>query len=104
MKKETKNNEVDFESINQMLDTKYGKEGTAEREQFNREAVLFYISEMLKDERKKQNLTQEQLAQRVGSKKRFISRIENANLDIQLSTLINIVEQGLGKRVRLSIY
>ena len=86
-----------------MLDAKYGKSGTVEREKYNKETILFMISELIKEERKKQNLTQEELAQRIGTKKQYISRVENCKLDIQVSTLINIVEQGLGKHLNLVI-
>jgi transcriptional regulator with XRE-family HTH domain len=48
-------------------------------------------------------MTQEQLAEKTGTKKSFISRIENGHSDIQLSTLYRIFEQGLGKPIRLMI-
>jgi len=97
--KKTEKNKQEFSTINEMLDSKYGVSGTPEREKFNRETILFMISELIKDERKKQNLTQEQLATKIGTKKQYISRVENGKLDIRVSTLINIVEQGLGKHL-----
>jgi len=99
MKNLEQKNNTNFETINEMLNNKYGEIGTKERELFNRESILFMISELIKDERKKQKLTQEQLAKKIGTKKQYISRIENAKLDIQVTTLINIVEQGLGKHL-----
>lgn len=48
-------------------------------------------------------MTQEQLAEKVGTKKSYISRLENGNCDVQLSTLYRIFEFGLGKKVNLSI-
>jgi len=48
-------------------------------------------------------MTQEELARKTGTKKSFISRIENGHSDIQMSTLFRIVEIGFGKRVDLSI-
>ena len=48
-------------------------------------------------------MTQEQLAEKTGTRKSFISRIENGHSDIQLSTLYRIVEIGFGKRINLSI-
>lgn len=101
--KNKENNKINFSTVNEMLDAKYGKSGTVEREKFNKETILFMISELIKEERKKQNLTQEELAQRIGTKKQYISRVENCKLDIQVSTLINIVEQGLGKHLNLVI-
>jgi predicted transcriptional regulator len=48
-------------------------------------------------------MTQEELAHRTGTKKSFISRIENGHSDIQLSTLYKLIEHGLGKKINLSI-
>jgi transcriptional regulator with XRE-family HTH domain len=48
-------------------------------------------------------MTQEQLAIKTGTKKSFISRIENVKSDIQLSTLFRILELGLGKKISLTI-
>lgn len=62
------------------------------------------IGEILKEARKKKNLTQEQLAERVGKKRSYISRIETdyAN-NIKLQTLIEIVEKGLGGKVNMEL-
>ncbi len=57
---------------------------------------------MLKEERLKAGLTQQQLAERIGTKKTYISRLENGKADVQLSTLFRIFE-GLGRRVSLTI-
>ena len=64
---------------------------------------LFIISETLKAARKEARLTQQQLADKIGTKKSYISRIENGRSDIQLSTLYRIFENGLGKHVKLEI-
>lgn len=58
---------------------------------------------MLNAARKEANMTQEQLAEKVGTKKSYISRIENGKFDIHLSTLYNFFEFGLGKRINLLI-
>ena len=65
-------------------------------------ADAFIIGERLKLERIKAGMTQEQLAQKIGTKKSFISRVENGRTDIQLSTLSRIFS-GLGKRVAVSL-
>lgn len=57
---------------------------------------------MLKEERLKAGLTQQQLGERIGTKKTYISRLENGKADVQLSTLFRIFE-GLGRRVSLTI-
>ena len=50
----------------------------------------------------KVNMTQEQLAEKTGTKKSYISKLENAKGNIQLSTLIRIFEQGLNKKIGLT--
>lgn len=90
-------------TFDEHLDKRYGKIGTKTRTEFEIKAKSFAIGEILKEERKNAKLTQEQLAQRTGTRKSFISRIENGHSDIQLSTLYKLVELGLGKRVNLTI-
>lgn len=90
-------------NFDELLDIKYGKIGTEKRDEFEEKAQYFVISEMLKDARKEAHLTQEQLAEKVGTKKSYISRLENGKCDIQLSTLYRIFEFGLGKRINLTI-
>ena len=88
MTTEEKNNAIlnsgdDYEEI---LDIQYGKKGPPGRDAFDLNA----------------GLTQEQLAAKIGTKKSYISRIENGKTDVQLSTLFKIF-QGLGKRVSITI-
>lgn len=90
-------------NFDELLDLKYGKRGTKKRDEFEEKAYIFIVSEMLKAARNEANLTQEELAERVGTKKSYISRIENGKVDIQLSTLFKIFEQGLGRKIHLSI-
>lgn len=66
------------------------------------ECDAFIIGEQLKEERKRAGLTQEQLADRVGTKKSFISRVERGRADIQLSTLVKLF-RGLGRRVYVRV-
>lgn len=90
-------------NFDQLLDIEYGNIGSKKRDAFEEKAQYFVISEMLKEARKDANLTQEQLAEKIGTKKSYISRLENGNCDIQLSTLYRIFEEGLGKRISLLI-
>jgi HTH-type transcriptional regulator/antitoxin HipB len=59
---------------------------------------------LIREERRLAKMTQEQLADRIGAKKSFISRIENGKSDIQLSTLYRLLEFGLGKKVELTVH
>ncbi|WP_445732136.1 helix-turn-helix transcriptional regulator [Mariniflexile sp.] len=88
-------------NFDELLDIKYGKIGSENRDDFEEKAQYFVISEMLKEARKEANMTQEQLAEKIGTKKSYISRLENGKCDIQLSTLYRIFEFGLGKRINL---
>jgi DNA-binding XRE family transcriptional regulator len=90
-------------TFDEHLDEKYGKIGTQSRTDFEIKAKAFAIGEILRDARKEAHMTQEELAIRTGTRKSFISRIENGHSDIQLSTLYRIVELGLGKRLYLKI-
>ncbi len=90
-------------NFDELLDIKYGNIGTEKRDEFEEKAQYFVISEMLKDARKEANMTQEQLAEKIGTKKSYISRLENGRCDIQLSTLYRIFEFGLGKKINLLI-
>lgn len=92
-----------IKNFDELLDVKYGKIGTDKRDKFEKKAQYFVISELLKEARHEANMTQEQLAEKVGTKKSYISRLENGKCDIQLSTLYRIFESGLGKRVNLTI-
>jgi len=85
------------------LKKRYGKIGTRSRTDFDIKAKAFAIGEIIKDERKSAKMTQEELAKRTGTRKSFISRIENGHSDIQLSTLYKLIEQGLGKKINFSI-
>lgn len=88
-------------TFDELLDIQYGKIGTKKRDQYEEKAQYFVISEMLKEARKEANLTQEELANKIGTKKSYISRLENGNCDIQLSTLYRIFETGLGRKVNI---
>ena len=95
--------EKDITTFDEYLDKTYGKTGTKTRTDFDIKAKAFAIGEIIKEERRLVKMTQEELARRTGTRKSFISRIENGHSDIQLSTLYKIIEQGLGKRIKLSI-
>jgi HTH-type transcriptional regulator / antitoxin HipB len=85
------------------LDKKYGKIGTSTREKYEQEFEAFKIGVLIQEARKKQHLTQGQLAERVGTTKNYISRIENNASDIRLSTLMRIIREGLGGHLKLSL-
>ncbi len=87
-------------SFEELLNRKYGDKGTPKRDEFHAKSKVFYICEMLKEECKKANMTQTQLAEITEMKKEVISRIENGKVDVQLSTFLKII-QGLGLQMKL---
>lgn len=89
-------------NFDQLVEVEHGKIGTESRNNYEEKTQMFIISEMLKNARKEAKITQEQLAEKTGTKKSYISRIENGKGNIQLSTLIRIFEIGLNKRIGLT--
>ena len=90
-------------TFDEHLDQRYGKIGTEKRTEFEIKAKAFAIGEILREARKQAHMTQEELAKKTGTRKSFISRIENGHSDIQLSTLYRLVEIGFGKSLNLTI-
>jgi HTH-type transcriptional regulator / antitoxin HipB len=99
MKKTNKN----LISFTDHLDEQYGVRGTLDREHFEEEFEAFKLGVMIQELRKEKGLTQEQLAEKCGTTKTYISRIENNASDIRLSTLMRIIREGFGGHLRLSV-
>ena len=97
-----KYNTTNLTPIEDLISEDFGAVGTPEREQFEMECDAFIIGEQLKDERLRAGLTQEQLAEKVGTKKSFISRVERGHADIQISTLVKLF-RGLGRQVSVRV-
>ena len=90
MDKKKKEAIMQSETFDELLNAEYGERGTDEREAFETEANAFCLAESLKEQRRLAGLTQEQLAEKIGTKKSYISKIENGRADVQLSTLFRI--------------
>jgi HTH-type transcriptional regulator/antitoxin HipB len=97
------NNKTKLKTFEQHLDVHYGKTGTGRRDEFDRKARAFIIGEMLKEARRSAKMSQDELARRAKTKKSYISRLENGKIDIQISTLFRIFEEGLGRSVSFVI-
>ena len=91
-----------IKSFDELIELEHGKIGTESRNKYEEGAQMFIVSEMLKSARKNAKLTQEQLADKAGTKKSYISKLENGKGNIQLSTLIRIFEKGLNRRIGLT--
>ena len=81
----------------------YGKRGTKEREEIEAGYENFKIGALIHDTRIEMGMTQEQLAEKVGTTKSYISKIENNIKEARISTLQKIIELGFGGHLELSI-
>ncbi|TXE07818.1 helix-turn-helix transcriptional regulator [Gelidibacter salicanalis] len=90
-------------SINakELIAERYGKEGTKEREKFREDASSYYFGEIIKNRRKELHMSQEDLADKVGKKLPYISRIENGE-DIRLSNFA-LIANALGLSIELKV-
>ena len=84
-------------SIDDHFTEQYGPKGTTERDQFDQEARAFMIAEMLKEERRLAKLTQEELAQKTGTKRSLIARLERGKIELSTAMLNVLFEAGFGK-------
>ncbi len=99
--KKTKNKNIT--TLDEILDAKYGKKGSQKREEWEQEFESFRLGVLLEEARIKKGMTQEELADKCGTNKSYISRIENDASDIRLSTLMKIIQQGLGGHLSLRL-
>jgi ribosome-binding protein aMBF1 (putative translation factor) len=90
-------------TLDQFKDKHYGKQGTKKRDELEAGYENFKIGALIHDARLQKGLTQEELAEKVGTTKSYISKIENNIKEVRFSTLQKIVELGLGGRLQLLI-
>lgn len=92
-----------IKTLDQFKDKHYGNLGTAKRDTLEVGYDAFKIGLMIQEARLQKGLTQEELAEKSGTTKSYISKIENNVKEVRFSTLQKIVELGLGGHVELSI-
>ncbi|WPP48469.1 helix-turn-helix domain-containing protein [Catalinimonas niigatensis] len=92
-----------LKSLDQFMDSKIGKRGTAKREQFENEYDAFKLGVLIQQAREQKGLTQEQLAKLAGTNKSYISKLERNLKDVRFSTLQRIINEGLGGHLDISI-
>ncbi len=96
---QTNNHKI--EDYDLVLDAKYGKEGTPQRAQFEEEAKAFYASQLLLQARKEVKMTQSELAQRAGTTKSYISKIENGAIEPGVGLFFRLIN-AMGLRIDIS--
>lgn len=89
--------------LSDLIDSEYGKRGTPKREKFEKGFEEFRLGFMIQEARKRKGMTQEELAEKAGTNKAYISRVENDIKDVRISTLRKIVETGLGGKLELAV-
>lgn len=90
-------------TLDQIKEQYYGDIETPERDRIERELEALRIGFKIRSAREKMEMTQEELAARIDKKRTFISRIENDGENITLKTLFEIVERGLGGKLRIEV-
>jgi DNA-binding XRE family transcriptional regulator len=97
----TKNNNI--KTLEEFKEQNYGKRGTKERDELEAGYENFKIGALIYAARIEKGMTQEQLAEKVGTTKSYISKIENNIKEARISTLQKIIEIGFGGHLELSI-
>jgi HTH-type transcriptional regulator/antitoxin HipB len=92
-----------LKTLDRFVEENYGKRGTAKREKFEKGYEEFRLGMLIQQARIERGMTQEQLAEKCGTNKGYISKIENDIKEVRLSTLRKIVELGLGGKLELAI-
>jgi DNA-binding XRE family transcriptional regulator len=90
-------------TLDEFIEKQYGKKGTKKRDKFEKGYEAFKLGVMLQQARLEKGMTQEELAEKCGTNKGYISKIENNIKEVRISTLQKIVELGLGGELKLSI-
>ncbi len=93
----------DIKTLDSFIDEQYGKKGTKKRNKFEDGFADFKFGFLIQQARLEKGLTQEQLAEKVGTNKGYISKVENNIKDVRISTLQKIIEKGFGGHLELLI-
>jgi len=92
-----------IKSWTQIKDDVYGKKGSLRRDELEREVETLKIGILIRQARESKKMTQEELAKVISKKRTYISRVENDGSNMNLKTLYDIVEKGLGGKVNIAI-
>ena len=76
-----------MKSLGNFVNEQYGKKGTANRDIFEKGYEAFRLGFMIQQARIEKGMTREQLAEKCGTNKGYISKIENDLKEVRLSTL-----------------
>ncbi len=94
---------MNIKTLDQTKNEYYGEVGTPQRDRIERELEALRIGFKIRSAREKKAMTQEELAKKIDKKRTFISRVENDGENITLKTLFDIVERGLGGKLKIEV-
>lgn len=90
-------------TFEQIKDKVYGRVGTPNRDRIERELEALRIGFKIREAREGKKMTQAELAKKINKKRSFISKIENDGENITLKTLFDVVERGLGGKLKIEV-
>ena len=79
--------ELKMFDVDAQLDAVFGKEGTPERKAAEDRANAFFTGQIIEEARKKANMTQAELAEKIGTNKSYISRVETGKTEPKVCLL-----------------
>ena len=94
---------MNTKTLDQIKNDYYGSVGTPERDRIERELEALRIGFKIRSAREKKEMTQAELAKKIDRKRTFISKIENDGENITLKTLYDVVERGLGGKLKIEV-
>lgn len=93
---------VTFHTLDEIKDKHIGKVGTAHRDKYEAELQSFLVGEAIKKARKSQNMTQEELAAKIGVQRAQVSKIESGR-NLTISTVARVFKaMGLEASIRVA--
>ncbi|GAB3922204.1 helix-turn-helix domain-containing protein [Mucilaginibacter myungsuensis] len=95
--------EQNINTFEEIRDQYIGPMGSPERKDHDRGFELFMVGVSIAQAREAQGLTQEQLAKKCGIAKAVVNKAEMEAENVKISVLQNIIENGLGGRLQLSV-
>jgi len=92
-----------LKSLEDLKVAHFGELGTKERTELEEGYQNFKVGVLLQEARKELGLTQQELADKVGTSKSYISKLENNIKEARISTLQKIVRLGFNGELELNI-
>ena len=78
-------------SLDDIMDEMFGKVGSAERNEFRKEAEMYMVGQIIHEARKRENVTQQKLAEQAGVTKSYISRIERGQVEPSAGLFLRLI-------------